>query len=440
MKAMPSWISRASMTWIVVEHQHDAVRDGAEVVEQSGQDCFDRRRGRLQLHERTCTDPGRCRLQRGDQVGPEHRRVVVALVEREPRRGPSIGRSVCQPLRQQRRLAEPGRSRHEGQRRLRPTAQALAQSRTRHQGASQPGDVELGLEQWARHDHLPSGSGFACWRRGIRSGIPLVPRRPTAGLLETITSDSAVGRKLLPGWTSKSDPNCRLERVCRGRPESDRGGRMSLDRGELRCLAVSAAAPCSEYQRRQIRRRQSRHQSAVGWLLAIILATLCVPVAPAAAEPEPVRTSEVTFVGDGGVILHGIVVAPRPTGNVDQLWSCWREREPRPAEFTGCEAFARHGIVTLIYDKRRVGYSLLRRDFVLLAADAVAAVALLLTRGDVDPSRLGLWAQSEGAYVAPLACRRSSAVKFVITVGAVGVVLQRCRPPGATASSSATRA
>jgi hypothetical protein len=198
--------------------------------------------------------------------------------------------------------------------------------------------------------------------------------------------------------TSKSDPNCRLERVCCGRPDSYRGGRMSLDRGELRCLAVSGAAPCSEYQRRQIRRRQSRHQSAVGWLLAIILATLCVPVAPAAAEPEPVRTSEVTFVGDGGVILHGIVVAPRPTG----------ERRPALVMLEGAgnrgrqelqpaaEAFARHGIVTLIYDKRRVGYSLLRRDFGLLAADAVAAVALLSTRGDVDPSRLGLWAQSEG--------------------------------------------
>jgi hypothetical protein len=57
----------------------------------------------------------------------------------------------------------------------------------------------------------------------------------------------------------------------------------------------------------------------------------------------------------------------------------------------------------------------------LLAADAIAAVEFLATRPDVDPSRLGLWAQSEGAYVAPLACRRSSAVKFVITVGAIGV-------------------
>ena len=160
-----------------------------------------------------------------------------------------------------------------------------------------------------------------------------------------------------------------------------------------------------------------------GWVLASLLAAVGVPVAPAAAEPEPVKTTDVTFVGGGSVILHGIVVAPRPAG----------ERRPALVMLEGAgnrgrqelqpaaEAFARRGVITLIYDKRTVGYSLLRRDYGLLAADAVAAVALLVTRRDIDPSRLGLWAQSEGAYVAPLACLRSSAVKFVITVGAVGV-------------------
>ena len=159
------------------------------------------------------------------------------------------------------------------------------------------------------------------------------------------------------------------------------------------------------------------------WLLAILLAAVGVPVAPAAAEPQPVRTTDVTFVGAGGVVLHGIVVAPTPSG----------KRRPALVMLEGAgnrgrqelqpvaEVFARHGVITLIYDKRKVGYSLLRRDYGLLAADAVAAVALLATRRDVDPSRLGLWAQSEGAYVAPLACRRSSAIKFLITVGAVGV-------------------
>jgi hypothetical protein len=158
------------------------------------------------------------------------------------------------------------------------------------------------------------------------------------------------------------------------------------------------------------------------WLLAILLEAV-VPVAPAAAQPEPVETSDVTFVGGGGVMLHGIVVAPIPSGKrrpalvmLEGAGNRGRQ-ELQPA----AEAFARLGVITLIYDKRTVGYSLLRRDYDLLAADAVAAVALLATRGDVDPSRLGLWAQSEGAYVAPLACGRSSAVKFVITVGAVGV-------------------
>jgi uncharacterized protein len=168
---------------------------------------------------------------------------------------------------------------------------------------------------------------------------------------------------------------------------------------------------------------------ALGWrvgagrLLAVLLAAVVVPLAPAAAQPEPFTTSDVTFVGAGGVILHGIVVAPRPDGR------------PRPALVMlegagnrgrqelqpGAEAFARRGVITLIYDKRKVGYSVLRRDYGLGADDAIAAVALLATRRDVDPSRLGLWAQSEGAYFAPLACRRSSAIKFMITVGAVGV-------------------
>ena len=160
-----------------------------------------------------------------------------------------------------------------------------------------------------------------------------------------------------------------------------------------------------------------------GWVLASLLAAVGVPVAPAAAEPEPVRTTDVTFAGGGGVILHGIVVAPRPSGKrrpalvmLEGAGNRGRQ-ELQPA----AEAFARRGVITLIYDKRTAGYSLLRRDYGLLAADAVAAVALLVTRRDIDPSRLGLWAQSEGAYVAPLACLRSSAVKFVITVGAVGV-------------------
>ena len=44
---------------VVVEHQHDVVRDRAELVEQRGEDRLDRRRlGRLQQRERAGADPG----------------------------------------------------------------------------------------------------------------------------------------------------------------------------------------------------------------------------------------------------------------------------------------------------------------------------------------------------------------------------------------------
>ena len=133
-------------------------------------------------------------------------------------------------------------------------------------------------------------------------------------------------------------------------------------------------------------------RACVGWLLAILLAAVGVPAAPSAAEPEPVRTTDVTFIGGGGVILHGIVVAPRTSGKrrpamvmLEGAGNRGRQ-ELQPA----AEVFAQHGVITLIYDKRKVGYSLLRRDYGLLAADAVAAVAVLApprSRAESHPRR-----------------------------------------------------
>src|SRR5207247_10533680 len=51
----------------------------------------------------------------------------------------------------------PARSSYPRHRRPHPPAQALAQTRTRHHTASPPGDVELGHEQRACHDHRPPG-------------------------------------------------------------------------------------------------------------------------------------------------------------------------------------------------------------------------------------------------------------------------------------------
>jgi dienelactone hydrolase len=172
-------------------------------------------------------------------------------------------------------------------------------------------------------------------------------------------------------------------------------------------------------------RSSLRGLARIGWcaLVLVALATLALPAAPARAAPDGLRSTEVSFVGDGGVVLHGTVLAPaastpRRPGLVMLQGAGNRGREELRAE---AEAFARRGVVTLIYDKRTVGYSLLRRDYAVLANDALAALDLLRARADVDPASVGLWAQSEGAYVAPLAANRSSDVKFLITVGAIGV-------------------
>jgi uncharacterized protein len=157
--------------------------------------------------------------------------------------------------------------------------------------------------------------------------------------------------------------------------------------------------------------------------VALALTGLALPAAPAHAASPEVTATEVSFVGHGGVVLHGTVLAPasagpRRPGMVMVQGAGNRGRDELLPE---AEEFARHGIVTLIYDKRTVGYSLFHRDYSVLADDALAGVRLLRSRADVDPARLGMWAQSEGAFYAPLAANRSTDVKFVITVGASGL-------------------
>jgi hypothetical protein len=159
----------------------------------------------------------------------------------------------------------------------------------------------------------------------------------------------------------------------------------------------------------------------------LALSTVTLSAGPAHAAPDGLTTTDVSFVGNGGVVLHGTVLAPasaapRRPGLVMLQGAGNRGRQELRAE---AEAFASHGIVTLIYDKRTVGYSLFHRDYSVLADDALAGLRLLRSRPDVDPARAGLWALSEGAWVAPLAANRSTDVKFLITVGAVGVTPAR---------------
>jgi len=165
-----------------------------------------------------------------------------------------------------------------------------------------------------------------------------------------------------------------------------------------------------------------RIRTALTTLLTAIGLAAGLPAAPALAASDKVTATEVSFTGSGGVVLRGTVLAPTPgtarrPGIVMLEGAGNRGRAYLRPE---AEAYTRHGVVTLVYDKRTVGYSMLHRDYSVLADDALAGLRLLRARADVDPTRLGLWALSEGAFVAPIAANRSTEVTFLITVGAVG--------------------
>jgi uncharacterized protein len=174
-----------------------------------------------------------------------------------------------------------------------------------------------------------------------------------------------------------------------------------------------------------------------GWSAAAVVAALVLGIAGFAAPVDGApATSErdVTFTGAGGVRLHGSVLAPaRPAtgrrpglvlvgGASDAAHDPARSRDDLLPE---ARSYAARGLDVLIYDKRTVGYSLLHRDYGVLATDALAALALLRGQDGVDPARVGLWGVSEGAWVASIAAARSPAVAFVVTVGAVGLTPAR---------------
>ncbi|SEL75627.1 alpha/beta hydrolase family protein [Streptacidiphilus jiangxiensis] len=169
--------------------------------------------------------------------------------------------------------------------------------------------------------------------------------------------------------------------------------------------------------------------------LAILLCvlTLLQPIAAArAADGAGTVATPVVFTGEGGVRLHGTVVAPAgattaPRAGVVMLPGAGPGGQA--ALLPAARAYARRGVVALVYDKRTVGYSMTHRDYGQLAADALAGVALLRARTDVAPHEVGLWGLSEGAWPASIAAGSGSGgsgeVAFLITAGAVGLTPAR---------------
>jgi predicted alpha/beta hydrolase len=118
----------------------------------------------------------------------------------------------------------------------------------------------------------------------------------------------------------------------------------------------------------------------------------------------------------GGTGRPGIVLVPGSGEGV-----------PREVYQPHAEAFARAGIVALVYDKRTAaeGYSLFEASITDLADDAIAGVRLLQDRHDVNPNLVGLHGHSEGGWTVTVAGGRSSDVAFVVASAASALPPER---------------
>jgi len=154
-------------------------------------------------------------------------------------------------------------------------------------------------------------------------------------------------------------------------------------------------------------------------IAAVLIAAgaLCAYAAPASPTGKS-RELAVSFP-NGDVTLSGTLLLPagpgpfpgvvliHGSGPQDRTWL-----EPT------ARRFADHGVAALVYDKRGTGSSAgswLSSSLTDLAADGAAAVKLLAGRAEIDRGAVGVWAISQGGWVAPLVAA-DPAVRFLIVV------------------------
>lgn len=150
-------------------------------------------------------------------------------------------------------------------------------------------------------------------------------------------------------------------------------------------------------------------------------------------RPFPYNEEEVTFENKkAGITLAGTLTWPKDKEKCPVLvFVTGSGPQNRDEELLGHKPFlvisdylARHGIASLRYDDRGIAKSTgnfatgTTLDF---ADDALAAVAYVKTRKEIDPKKIGVIGHSEGGIIAPIAASRSTDVAFIVMLAGTGV-------------------
>ncbi|GEL96180.1 alpha/beta hydrolase family protein [Cellulomonas composti] len=141
--------------------------------------------------------------------------------------------------------------------------------------------------------------------------------------------------------------------------------------------------------------------------------------APALQE-YPVRTSVVTVQLDGTTVQAQVsepVGAPWPRRGVVFLHGAGTGTYEE-GFYEQAARLAQAGVVTIVPNKRMDTYDLRHRDYVAMAADYARSVDVLRDWPGVDPDDIGLYAESEGAWIAPVMAAADQDLSFVVLVSA----------------------
>jgi dipeptidyl aminopeptidase/acylaminoacyl peptidase len=166
-----------------------------------------------------------------------------------------------------------------------------------------------------------------------------------------------------------------------------------------------------------------RRRFAVSTLLAAlaVLPSIADAQTPADTTAPRVREEDVRY-RSGELTLAALLLAPegegRRPGAVIIQGSGTSDRTNQWARAIADE-LVKAGVVVLLTDKRGSGASegdWRSAGFDELAADALAGVAFLRARPEVDPERVGVVGLSQGGWIAPVAAADNRDVAFVLVV------------------------
>lgn len=151
------------------------------------------------------------------------------------------------------------------------------------------------------------------------------------------------------------------------------------------------------------------------------------------AEPPPPYPVEPAQISNGDVTLSGTLTLPEGAGPFPAVvlvsGSGAQNRDEEIAGFAVFRVLAdhltRHGIAVLRYDDRGVGEStgsVARSTTEDFSRDALAALALLRSRPEIDTGRVGIIGHSEGGAVAALAALAPiGGPSFIVMLAGTGV-------------------